>query len=183
MGSGSYASRLASLDFQGRFTAIHQTVPDSIAEFKAEIAKGEDTLHAFRRELIENENEREDFRATHRLKRPARTHSAAIRFLKWGFLVLLLAVETGLNGSFLAKGSEGGRIGGMSEALAFAALNVGAAFAAAALGARLFETYEAALDALAVHRRSKLWHDFLVGCSAGPNAFSPAQRRLRTARS
>ena len=42
-----------------------------------------------------------------------------------------------LNGSFLAVGSEQGLVGGIFAALAFAALNVGGAFMAAILGARL----------------------------------------------
>ena len=102
----SYAHRLASLDFQGRFTAIHQTAPDCITEFRAELAKGQDALHARRRDLVEHEEERDNFRKKHGLARPARTLSDAAAFLKWGFLVLLLAVESALNGSFLATGSE-----------------------------------------------------------------------------
>ena len=133
----SYAHRMASLDFQGRFTAIHQTAPDCIAEFRAELAKGEDALHARRRDLIEHEDERHYFRKKHGLTAPARTHSQAVAFLKWGFLVLLLAVESALNGSFLAEGSEQGLVGGISAAVAFATLNVGGALAAAILGARL----------------------------------------------
>lgn len=57
--------------------------------------------------------------------------------MKWGFLLLLLVIESALNGSFLAVGSAQGLVGGTSVALAFSALNVGGAFAAATLGARL----------------------------------------------
>ena len=133
----SYAQRLANLDFNGRFTAIHQTAPDCITEFRGERAKGEDALHERRRDLVEHEKERDIFRKKHGLARPARTHTSAVAFLKWGFLFLLLAFEAGLNGSFLAVGSEQGLVGGITLALAFAALNVGGAFVAAVLGARL----------------------------------------------
>lgn len=133
----SYSHRLASLDFQGRFTAIHQTAPDCITEFRGELAKGEDALHERRRDLVEHEKERDIFREKHGLARPARTHCDAVAFLKWGFLFLLLAFESVLNGSFLAVGSAQGLVGGISAALAFAALNVGGAFATAAFGARL----------------------------------------------
>ena len=129
--------RLASLDFQGRVTAIHQAAPDCIAEFRGELAKGEDALHERRRDLIEHETWRDNFRREHGLARPARTHSNAVVFLKWGILFLLLALESALNGSFLAVGSEQGWVGGTSVALAFSFLNVGGAFAAATLGARL----------------------------------------------
>jgi hypothetical protein len=133
----SYAQRLGSLNFHERVTAIRQTAPDCIAEFHSERAKGENELHEVRRDLMEHEEERDDFREMHGLRRPARVHSSAASFLKWGFLILLLAAECALNGSFLAKGSQLGLVGGISEALAFAALNVGAALAAATLGARL----------------------------------------------
>src|SRR5262249_55174717 len=133
----SYDHRLASLDFPGQVTAIYQTVPDYIAQFRAQLATGEDALDERRRDLEEHQEELAYFRKRHGLARPARTHSNAVVFLKWGFLLLLLTAESFLNGSFLAVGSEQGLVGGVSAALAFAALNVGSAFAAAVLGARL----------------------------------------------
>ena len=133
----SYAHRLASLDFHGRFTAIHQAAPDCVTEFQGDLAKGEDALHERRRDLIEHEKEREIFRKRHGLARPARTHSNAAAFLKWAVLFLLLAIEAGMNGNFLAAGTYQGPVGGITTALGFAALNVGGAFAAAVLGARL----------------------------------------------
>lgn len=132
----SYSHRQASLDFQGRVTAIHQTAPDCITEFRGELAKGEDALHERRRDLIEHETWRENFRREHGLARPARTHSNAAVSLKWGILVLLLVLESALNGSFLAVGAAQGLVGGASVALAFSFLNVGGAVAAATLGAR-----------------------------------------------
>jgi hypothetical protein len=133
----SYAHRLASLDFQGRFTAIHQIAPDCVTEFRRDLAKGQDALHERRRDLVEHEKERDIFRRKHGLARPARTHSSAAASLKWGFLFLLLVIESVLNGSFLALGSEQGLVGGTTLALAFAALNVGGAFLAGVMGARL----------------------------------------------
>jgi hypothetical protein len=133
----SYAQRLGSLHFQERVTAIKTAAPDCIVVFRAERSKGEKELRQACTDLLEHAEEHKDFRNLHRLKRPARVHSTAVTFLKWGFLVLLLAVECALNGSFLAKGNELGLVGGISEALAFAALNVGAALAAATLGTRL----------------------------------------------
>ena len=133
----SYSHRLVSLDFHGRFTAIHQAAPDCVTEFQGDLAKGEDSLHERRRDLVEHEKEREIFRKRHGLARPARTHSNATAFLKWAILFLLLAIEAGMNGNFLAAGSDQGRVGGITTALGFAALNVGCAFAAAVLGARL----------------------------------------------
>lgn len=133
----SYAQRLSSLHFQERVTAIKTTAPDCIVEYRAEVAKGANELHEVRRDLLQHESTWEEFRAKHGITRLALLHSPAATALKWGFLVLLLVVECALNGSFLAKGSQLGLVGGISEALAFAALNVGAALAAAVFGARL----------------------------------------------
>ena len=146
----SYSHRLASLDFHSRFTAIHQTAPDCVTEFRGEVAKGEDALHERRRDLIEHEKEREIFRKRHNLARPARTLSNAASFLKWAILFLLLAIEAVMNGNFLAVGSEQGMVGGITTALAFAALNVGGAFVAAVLGARLIIHRNAFLKLLGV---------------------------------
>lgn len=133
----SYATRVGSLHFQERVTAIKTTAPDCIVEYRTEVAKGANELHEARRDLLEHEKARDDFRKKHGIARPALLHTQAVTFLKWGFLVLLLIVECALNGAFLAKGSELGLVGGISEALAFAALNVGAALATAVFGARL----------------------------------------------
>jgi hypothetical protein len=127
----AYSHRLATLDFHGRMTAINQIAPDCIAEFHAERATGEDLLHDRRQSLIDHESERDNFRKEHNLARPARTHSNAMAFVKWAFLFLLLAIECILNGTLLAKGSELGPVGGISEAIFFAVLNVGVACGAA----------------------------------------------------
>jgi len=133
----SYAQRLGSLHFQERVTAIKTTAPNCIVEYRTEVAKGSNELHEVRRDLLQHEKTWDAFRTEHGITRLALLPSRAVTFLKWGFLVLLLIVEGALNGAFLAKGNQLGLVGGVSEALTFAALNVGAALAAAVLGARL----------------------------------------------
>jgi len=133
----SYAHRVASLDFHGRVTAIHQTVPDCVTDLQTELASGTDVLSRLRKGLVEHEAELIKFRSDNGLTRPARTSSPAYKFLKWSFLFLILVIECGLNGSFLAKGNSLGWVGGITEALSFAVLNVGAALFAATIGARL----------------------------------------------
>lgn len=133
----TYDERLAALEISGRFSAIERAAPACIAEFKAEVATGRDQLYVLRRHLVENERELEHFRQEHGLRqRIARAHGSGLTFLKWSFLAFLWALESAFNGSFLAKGSEQGLVGGVSEAVGFATLNVGTAVLFAVFGAR-----------------------------------------------
>jgi hypothetical protein len=130
------ADRLAGLDFEGRFGMIQQVAPACIGDFRAEVATGRDELHALRRRLRDHEKEVEAFKRKNRLDRVARVQSGAAWALKWAVLAFLLIFEIIINGSFLAKGSEYGLYGGVTEAFGFAVLNVGAAVLFAALGVR-----------------------------------------------
>lgn len=132
----TYTKRLSGLDIVGRFSEIQRAAPSCITEFTAEVATGRDELHGLRRNLVEIENELENFRKDHGLKRTARSHSSGMTFLKWAFLGFLWVFESALNGSFLAKGSDQGLVGGISEAIGFASLNVFGALIFATIGAR-----------------------------------------------
>jgi hypothetical protein len=131
----TYSERLSSLDFEARFASIRQAAPACVSEFKAAVAKGLDELHGLRRDLREIEDERDAFRSSNKLKRTARLHGGAGLFLKWALILVLFVVEAGLNGTFLAKGSEQGLVGGFSEAVTFALLNIGVALLLALFGA------------------------------------------------
>lgn len=131
----TYAERLASLDFEGCFGSLRQTVPACIGEFRAEVAKGLDELHGSRRDLREAEAELDAFKRRHRLERAAITPSPAKTALKIAVLCAVFLIEAVLNGSFLAKGSEQGLLGGFTEAVSFAFLNVGVAFLLGRFGA------------------------------------------------
>jgi hypothetical protein len=128
------SERLANLDFEGRFAEIRHAAPAVVSEFKAEAATGRDELHGLRRRLTEHEAEKESFKARHRLERTPRPPSPGMQTLKIGLVAILLLVETVLNGSFLAKGSELGLLGGATEAFAFALLNVLGSFLLGRLG-------------------------------------------------
>ena len=120
----TFDERIATLDFDGRFAIVRSASAEAVSEFKVESMQGKDHLHALRRELLELEDEKKAFRAKHRLSRTASYATGASRLLKWAFLFLLLVLEIVFNGLFLAKGNDLGIIGGVTEALAFAALNV-----------------------------------------------------------
>jgi hypothetical protein len=132
----TYKERLTALDFEGRFSAIRQAAPAAVSEFRAEAAQGRDELHGLRRHLSELESESEVFRKSHNLKRTARWASGGNLTVKVGILLVLFVFEVFLNGFFLAKGNELGYLGGASEALTFAILNIGVAFLIAVVGVR-----------------------------------------------
>lgn len=129
-----FDERLASLDFEGRFSEIRQAAPAAVSEFKAEAATGRDELHRLRRALTEHEEEKDAFKRDHRLARTPRPPTTGAQVLKFGLLLVLLVAETVLNGTFLAKGSELGLLGGTTEAFAFALLNVAGSFLFGRLG-------------------------------------------------
>ncbi|WP_139315250.1 hypothetical protein [Mongoliimonas terrestris] len=123
-----YQERLAGLDLEGRFGAIRHAAPAAVSEFRAEAATGRDELHGLRRALKDHEAEKEAFKKRHRLERTPRPPTTGAQALKFGLLAVLLLLETVVNGAFLARGSATGLLGGTTEALAFAVLNVMASF-------------------------------------------------------
>ena len=132
----TFSDRLRNLDFEGQFGLIRQANYTSLSDFKAEVTVGQDELHGLRRNLKVAEDELDNFKSRHGLRRAAKVTGSAHTFFKVAFIVLLLFVETALNGSFLAKGSEQGMLGGVMEAFTFAILNIVSAVFLALLGVR-----------------------------------------------
>jgi hypothetical protein len=132
----TYKERLNGLDFEGRFGAIRQAAPAAVTEFRAEAAQGRDELHGLRRHLNDLELEAGAFRRSHNLNRTAHWAKGGNLTVKIGVLLALFVFEVFLNGFFLAKGNELGYLGGASEALTFATLNIGVAFLIAVGGVR-----------------------------------------------
>ena len=123
-----YDQRLTALNFEERFAVIQQAAPEAVGEFGAEAALGRDELHSLRRHLYDCEQERDQFRTKHGLLRPARVSSSGKTLMKVGLLAILFVVEVAVNGSFLAKSSLEGVLGGTTQAVGFAALNIVASF-------------------------------------------------------
>jgi hypothetical protein len=120
----TFEERIATLDFEGRFAVVRSASVEAVSEFKVESLQGQDRLHSLRRHLLELEQERDEFRKEHRLKRTAHYPSRAVWTVKIAAIFVLFTFEVVLNGIFLSKGSDLGLIGGITEAASFAALNV-----------------------------------------------------------
>lgn len=123
-----YDQRLIGLNFEERFAVIQQAAPEAVGEFGAAAALGRDELFGLRRRLYDCEQERDQFRAKHKLARPARISSPGWTIMKVGLLAVLFVIEVAVNGSFLAKSSLEGVLGGTTQAVGFAALNIIASF-------------------------------------------------------
>lgn len=132
----TYAERLGNLHFEQFFFAIKEAAGACISDFRASVSQGVDVLHDKRKRLLDHESELEHFKKEHELNRAPRIHSNIVELLKISILIFILLVETVFNSSFLAKGSELGLIGGLTEAFGFAFLNIFSAFIIAFYGAR-----------------------------------------------
>jgi hypothetical protein len=124
----TYDERLTALNFEERFAVIQQAAPEAVGDFRAEAALGRDELFGLRRRLNDSEQQRDLFRARHKIARPARLSSPGKTILKIGILAILFLVEVVINGSFLAKSNAQGLLDGALQAVSFAALNIIASF-------------------------------------------------------
>lgn len=83
-------------------------------------------------ELAENaavrERELDDFRARHRLSRPATYPEGSATFARYAILLALIVIEGIANAYFFSQGLESGLIGGFLAAGLFAAVNLVTAF-------------------------------------------------------
>lgn len=124
----TYDDRLSALHFEERFTIIRQAAPEAVSDFKAEAGLGRDELFSLRRRIADTEKEREDFKTRHKLVRVARISSAGEIIFKIGLLAIMFVIEVAVNGTFLAKSSPEGILGGAIQAVTFAFLNIMASF-------------------------------------------------------
>jgi hypothetical protein len=124
----TYDDRVSALSFEQHFTIIQQAAPEAVGDFGAEATVGRDELFGLRRRLNESEVERERFRTRHRIERPARLASLGKIILKIGVLAVLFIIEVVINAGFLTEANLGGYLGGATQAVVFATLNIIASF-------------------------------------------------------
>lgn len=121
--------RVSGLDLRGQAVEIRMGAETAITDFRRRVHEGVDFLHNERRHIAEAESELERFRQDNRLSRPARYPLS--RTLHLGVILLILVVETALNGVLFARGSATGILGGAVVALLVALINI---LAGAAIG-------------------------------------------------
>jgi hypothetical protein len=118
----AYRQRIASLDLENETIHIVSTAQRASTDFVVKVDEGKAKLFTLWRNVCMIENQWNTFRKQHNLTHPADYPLSRL----WNFAVILviLAVESILNGNFLARGLETGLIGGIIQAFVIAAVNV-----------------------------------------------------------
>lgn len=118
----TYGDRVRSLRLVELISGVATAGDTASSDFRIRVHDGADVLFQLRRDVVFINDEIEDFKRNHGLQRMP--HYPRSRTLRWGIVLVLLLVEGVLNGTFLARGHELGLIGGVSEALVIAILNI-----------------------------------------------------------
>lgn len=117
-----YAERFNGLRFQDRISGLEHLPAEAEARLLSLRNTRLDGLRRLREDMRELARERADFAAEHGLARTPRYPES--RLLRWGVLLVILLVETVLNGMFFARGHELGLFGGVTQALALSVINI-----------------------------------------------------------
>lgn len=120
-----FSQRLTNLDFQGQFSEIELSNANAVSSFKAEVVKGKAELHDLRQKLSDATRSYNAFKTKHKITRAPQVASNHLLVLKYAILVAIFVFEFIGNGYFLAKGNELGMVGGFTQAMLFAFVNIG----------------------------------------------------------
>jgi len=118
----AYRDRLAELSAVSEIAQLRLSATAAIVKFRQRKQEARGDLARLRNEYIEARDELAAFRIKHGLSRPARDPSG--RWTTIGLLVVMIALESVMNGLFFAKGSERGLIGGVGTAFGISLVNV-----------------------------------------------------------
>jgi hypothetical protein len=122
----AYATRLAQRSIRTVHERLRLTARDAIVRLQAENVRAPAELGPLKQAYIEARDEFAAFRERHRLRRPVRENPG--RWTTFGLMFILIAVESVLNGTFFAKGSQYGLLGGIGIAIGISVANVVFAF-------------------------------------------------------
>jgi hypothetical protein len=122
----TYNNRLSGLDLENEAINISGAAQRASTEFVVKVDDGKAKLFTLWRNVCLIENQWNDFRKKNGLSHPADYPLSRL----WNFTIILviLAIESVLNGNFLARGLETGLSGGIMEAFIIAAINVSFGF-------------------------------------------------------
>jgi len=143
----AYNARLVGYSIHTEQAQLGLAAKNAVTRLQSASVQANAYLGPMKNEYLEARKEFEDFRTKHRLARPAR--DPAGRWTTYGFLFVLIAIESVLNGFFFQKGSEFGLIGGIGIAIGISAVNVMFAFGLGLWPARLMNHRNLLLRSLA----------------------------------
>ncbi len=122
----SFEERINRLPAAGNVGSIESVAIKAEGDFEGLVRRDASNLHIARVAVTESETDLENFKNDNNLKRSARYPDS--RFLYVSVALLLVTIETGLNGFFFAQGHELGLLGGGFTALVPSLLNVCAGY-------------------------------------------------------
>ena len=122
----SFEERINRLHAAGNVGSIESVAIKAEGDFEGLVRRDASNLHIARVAVTESETDLENFKNDNNLKRSARYPDS--RFLYVSVALLLVTIETGLNGFFFAQGHELGLLGGGFTALVPSLLNVCAGY-------------------------------------------------------
>ena len=114
--------------------AVEAAGKNTLSDFTATIRDDSNHLFLAAKRVQETSRALQIFKERNQLSRPPADASSWQRLAAWLGLIVLVLFEAFLNGSFFAKGSELGLVGGMTQALILSVLNVGGAMLYAIFG-------------------------------------------------
>jgi hypothetical protein len=107
--------------------AIEAAGEGALTDFKVQASDDLDHLFSARAEVEGREQEFEAYRTARRVKRLPHITTPGQQTVRVLILAIIVVMESMLNGMFFAQGSEGGIIGGITQAFLLALFNVGSA--------------------------------------------------------
>lgn len=119
----AYRDALAKLDAGMDIASLRLQADQAVSSFRQTQTMWAGDMASMLRRARAAAEEYRAFRERHRMARPARYPAERRMTVAW--MVLVLALESILNGFFFAEGSELGLIGGVAVALSLSAVNVG----------------------------------------------------------
>jgi hypothetical protein len=124
----AYGERQAAVQVHGKFAQLETQAASARADFAAHVGNGKDLIWKLARDVERRGKELDAFRHENELRREPQLPESKI--LHWGVIAVLVLIESLLNGQLLARGVELGILGGVTQALIIALLNVGFGYVA-----------------------------------------------------
>jgi hypothetical protein len=124
----AYGERQATLQVHGKFAQLETQAAATRADFAAHVGTGKDLIWKLARDVERRNKELDAFRSENKLRREPQMPES--KLLYWGVISILVLIESLLNGQLLARGVELGILGGITQALIIAILNVGFGYTA-----------------------------------------------------
>lgn len=118
----AYNDRQASLTITTRLNQLVASADDTVTQFLTCVRQGKDDLYQIKKDFVDINKEFARFKTASGLTRSP--HYPRSKVLHWSVVMALVLIETTLNGTLLAVGNALGLVGGLSEALIIAVLNV-----------------------------------------------------------